>query len=167
MEPAILKGDDPVVKLEHKLIAWMKQQPEWLQIMALPRQQRRASMKALANRLYTIPVMDGVNTVPRVVRRKAQKQLAKAALTGELTKEVRAALEKAAQEAVEFKDDDDPATFEGSVPIIGEVDEPIEGSGDSEREDEGSDDLGVLDGVGSDEGQGTDEVPGVGSDSSS
>lgn len=148
MEPAILKKNDPVVLLEHKLKLWMMQQPEWLQIMALPRQQRRAAMKALANRLYTIPVMDGVNTVPRVVRRKAQKQLAKAALTGELTKEVRKALETAATEAVEFKDDDDPATFEGTVPIIGEIEEPdVEGSGTDESENVGDVPVGVLDPV--------------------
>jgi hypothetical protein len=32
-------------------------------------------MKELAQRLYTLPIMDGINTVPRQVRRKAAKQL--------------------------------------------------------------------------------------------
>ncbi len=125
MEPGILKGNDPVVLLEHKLLAWMTQQPEWLQIMALPRQQRRASMKALANRLYTIPVLDGANTVPRAVQRKAKKQLARAAITGELTKEIRQALETAAEEAASLGSEEvEPLTFDGTVPVVGELEEP-------------------------------------------
>jgi hypothetical protein len=92
----------PVALLEEKLKAWMLQQPEWLLIVNMPRQQRRAAMRELANRLYTIPIMDGANTIPRVVRRKAAKSLAHAAKTGQLTEQVQSALLEAAmmEEAV-------------------------------------------------------------------
>ncbi len=128
-EANILVKGSPIDLLVVKLEAWMVQQPEWLHIVNMPRPQRRAAMKALANRLYTIPIMDGVNTIPRTVRRKASKQLGKAALTGVLTEQVKEALARAADgevlaDVAEFSGDDDPSTFEGSVPIIGEVDEP-------------------------------------------
>lgn len=99
---AVLRREDPLVRLVTDLQTWMVSRPEWLLIVAMPRQQRRAAMKELANRLYTIPIMDGLNTVPRQVRRKASKQLARAALTGELTEQVKEALAKAAQETVEL-----------------------------------------------------------------
>lgn len=96
-EVASLRKESPVALLELKLKEWMVQQNEWLLIVNMPRQQRRAAMKELANRLYTIPTMDGVNTVPRQVRRKAAKQLAHAAMTGQLTEQVQEALLEAAR----------------------------------------------------------------------
>lgn len=75
MSDAALQKGTPLDLLVLKLEAWMTQQPEWLMIVALPRPQRRAAMKELAGRLYTIPIMDGANTVPRQVRRKTAKQL--------------------------------------------------------------------------------------------
>ncbi len=99
---AALKKDNPVVQLEQKFLGWVTQQPEWLAIVAMPRQQRRAAMKELANRLYTIPVMDGVNTIPRVVRRKVSKQLAAASRQNEMNAQIHEALRKAiAQERAE------------------------------------------------------------------
>jgi|SRR3990172_6631806 len=94
---ASLPRESPVALLELKLKAWMVQQPEWLLIVAMSRQERRAAMRELANRLYTIPIMDGSNTVPRVVRRKAARALGHAAKTGQLTEQVQAALVEAAQ----------------------------------------------------------------------
>lgn len=133
---AALRKDNPVALLEEKFIGWVTQQPEWLAIVAMPRQQRRASMKELANRLYTIPVMDGTHTVPRQVKRKVAKELSHAVRTGQLDQNIQEALLKAAvndaaekfadeQKAVEeFQGDDDPTPFEGSVPIVGVV-EPL------------------------------------------
>jgi hypothetical protein len=77
-EAALPKGD-PVSDLATKAIEWLVEQDEWRALAELPRQQRRASMKELAQRLYTLPIMDGINTVPRQVRRKAAKQLGNAA----------------------------------------------------------------------------------------
>lgn len=57
-EQASIKRESPVALLLLKLEAWMVVQPEWLLIVNMPRQQRRAAMKELANRLYTIPELD-------------------------------------------------------------------------------------------------------------
>ncbi len=78
-ETATIKRESPIALLLLKLEAWMVQQPEWLEIVNMPRQQRRAAMRELANRLYTIPQMDGVNTVPRQLRRKVTKEMVSAA----------------------------------------------------------------------------------------
>jgi hypothetical protein len=78
-EEAPLKRDDPVVTLVEKFKAWVQEQPEWLVLIQLDRHARRAGMKELASRLYTIATMDAANTVPRVVRRKAAKQLSRVA----------------------------------------------------------------------------------------
>jgi hypothetical protein len=73
-EAALPKGD-PVGDLATKTIEFLVEQDEWRELAELPRPQRRAAMKELAQRLYTLPIMDGINTVPRQVRRKAAKQL--------------------------------------------------------------------------------------------
>lgn len=98
---ASITRESPVALLELKLQEWLKVQPEWLLIVAMPRQQRRAAMRELANRLYTIPMMDAANTPSRQVRRKAKRELAKAVLTGVITEEVgQALLEASRQEAL-------------------------------------------------------------------
>lgn len=66
---AAIRRETPVALLLLKLEAWMKQQPEWLSIVALPRQQRRAAMRELANRLYTIPTADTGPTLTRETKR--------------------------------------------------------------------------------------------------
>jgi len=81
VDTAAITRESPIALLILKLEGWMVQQPEWLLIVALPRQQRRAAMKELANRLYTIPMMDGVNTVPRQLRRKVKKQVSTEAVS--------------------------------------------------------------------------------------
>lgn len=68
-EQASIRRESPVALLEMKLVAWMKQQPEWLHIVSLPRQQRRAAMRELANRLYTIPLADTSDSLPRAAKR--------------------------------------------------------------------------------------------------
>ena len=64
---------DPIESLTRKLVAWVKQQPEWLAIVVLPRGPRRACMRRLASVLCTIPTsgaQDGLsrNLVRRVVK---------------------------------------------------------------------------------------------------
>lgn len=133
VEKAILKRESPVALLELKFLSWIQVQPEWLLIVAMPRQQRRAAMKELAARLYTIPIMDGSITVPRVIRRKAAKTLGHAVRTGQLSDELKEALAKAAQDAAVSAIDpegDVKAIFEGSVPATGEVEEPEEFTSD-------------------------------------
>lgn len=128
-EVAALKRDNPVALLEQKFLGWVVQQPEWLAIVAMPRQQRRAAMKELANRLYTIPVMDGANTIPRVVRRKVSKQLAAAAKQNEMTFQIREALATAlAQEAEEKELAEALAAAENEGMLAPELaSEPLEG----------------------------------------
>lgn len=134
-EAAIITKESPVALLLLKLEAWMVVQPEWLLIVNLPRQQRRAAMRELANRLYTIPIMDGANTVPRVVRRKVAKELSHVARTQTMTEAVGTALVEAAlQEELEaLKAAPDPE---------GDVKADIEAADAAEAE-EGPDPSGV------------------------
>ena len=140
-EASILVKATPVALLELKFQEWLKVQPEWLLIVNMSRQQRRAAMKELANKLYTIPIMDGVNTVPRVIRRKAAKALSHATRTGQITEMVAEALVEAVrldaenseleagrEEAVEGTGatetyaggaPHDAGPFEGSEPVVG------------------------------------------------
>lgn len=125
----------PVLELQEKFKRWLLVQPEWLHIVNMPRPERRAAMKELANQLYTIPIMDGVNTVPRQVRRKAAKQLAHVARTEQASELVTEAIEKAlrdeaakaealaaaAQDAVL---DEVVPDFEGTEPVVGEMVDP-------------------------------------------
>lgn len=146
-EVSALRRDNPVVQLEEKFRGWVVQQPEWLLIVNMPRQQRRAAMRELANRLYTIPVMDGVNTVNRQVRRDIKKKLARAAVQGVMTEEIAQAVatvvaqeegvalsEAAASVSLDKNEDGssmtqsvESATFEGSEPSAPEavVEEPV------------------------------------------
>ncbi len=75
VESAVLAPDNPITVLMRKAAEFLTSQPEWGIIIELPRQERRAAMKELAQRLYTLPIMDGLNTIPRQMRRKAAKQL--------------------------------------------------------------------------------------------
>lgn len=138
---ASLKKDDPVAQLETKFTKWVVQQPEWLHLLALPRQQRRAGMKELANRLYTIPLMDSVNTPNRVQKRKAMKTVAHAVRTGQVEGIIRDALAKAAfEEAASSEVEEvEPSDFEGTVPVVGELEEVDEEQDESSDADAGID----------------------------
>jgi hypothetical protein len=128
----MIRRESPVALLELKLQKWMVQQPEWLLIVNMPRQQRRAAMRELANRLYSIPIMDGVNTVPRQVRRKAAKKLAHAAVTGQITEQVREALEEVvlreaeATVALDHSEDAQTIAIEPSLDPEGDVKADLE-----------------------------------------
>lgn len=74
-ENAALSRENPVATLVEKFKVWVQEQPEWLVLIQMERHERRAGMRELAQRLYTIPTLDAANTVPRVVRRKAAQQL--------------------------------------------------------------------------------------------
>ena len=68
-----MSGADPIESLTRKLAAWVKQQPEWLAIVVLPRGPRRACMRRLASVLYTIPTSDAQDGLPRSLVRQAVK----------------------------------------------------------------------------------------------
>jgi hypothetical protein len=115
VEKAALPRSSPVARLEAKFVEWFKLQPEWVEITVLPRQQRRAMMRELAARLYSVPIEDGFNTVPKQVRRKAAKALAHAVKTEAITEMVsEALLEAARREAL-------VAEAEASVALDGET----------------------------------------------
>lgn len=127
MSTAALKRDNPVVRLEEKFKGWVMQQPEWLAIVAMPRPERRAAMKELASRLYTIPTMDGVNTVPRQTRRMVERAVQKQV---EQVQEALAArallLEAAASTALDGETqavEEEPTDFEGTKPVIGFIED--------------------------------------------
>lgn len=75
----ILEKGTPTELLLLKFEQWLIQQPEWLAILALPRQQRRAACRTLADALYRVPSGDLSNTMPRVVRRQLGRELQKQA----------------------------------------------------------------------------------------
>ena len=48
-------SDDPTTRLVVRLVGWLYQQPEWVQVFAADRSHRRALARAIAKTVTTIP----------------------------------------------------------------------------------------------------------------
>lgn len=70
-----IKRGTPVDLLIEKFVAWLQEQPEYVSVLQMPRQQRRAAQRALADRLFQHITFGGDAEVNRGRRRREERGL--------------------------------------------------------------------------------------------
>jgi hypothetical protein len=70
----IVKGT-PVDLLIEKFVAWLQEQPEYVQVLQMPRQQRRAAQRALADRLFQHITFGGAEAEANRGRRRRTERI--------------------------------------------------------------------------------------------